>query len=420
MQIKLKRKRLGAFLILLALIVIVAGVGAYRNQGLVSSASIDKKDNKIRELLALPYLAFVEDDPNPEKKGVTLYNKEKAYEGANLYISSATRSANLVDMDGKILHTWLFETNISQPWVHTPEIDEQGNIIVFLGSLGLAKIDWDSNIIWTINVSDNPYLSKRGKQYHHDIQIAENGDIYVLARNRRHINYSSQKMAINDGGIVILTSEGEPKDFISFYDLFGDMIPKSRLDGMLGKIRKGISLTSDDIDVFHVNTIEEIPFDIGVGKKGDLLFCVRNLNLIGIYDIEKEELIWSWAPDGLELPHHPTVLENGNILIFDNGVYRNYSRVLELNPVTKEVVWEYKADPHESFFTLTRGGNQRLPNGNTLITESGNGHVFEVTREGEIVWEFWNPDFDRRGRRKAIYRMMRYAKPSWNIQTWYN
>ena len=89
--------------------------------------------------------------------------------------------------------------------------------------------------------------------------------------------------------------------------------------------------------------------------------------------------------------HDPVILENGNILIFDNLGNFGSSRVLEVNPMTQEVVWKYGDTPAEEFVTVTCGGNQRLPNGNTLITESENGRAFEVTPAGRIVWEYRNP-----------------------------
>ena len=46
-------------------------------------------------------------------------------------------------------------------------------------------------------------------------------------------------------------------------------------------------------------------------------------------------------------------------------------------------------------FSLRMGNSQRLPNGNTLITESSFGRFFEVTREGEVVWEYVNPFFGK-------------------------
>ncbi len=91
------------------------------------------------------------------------------------------------------------------------------------------------------------------------------------------------------------------------------------------------------------------------------------------------------------------MLPNGNILIFDNGTRRGYSRILEIDPATEATVWSYVGDPPESFFSAYVSGQQRLPNGNTLICEGGTreifngGRIFEVTAGGEIVWEYRNP-----------------------------
>ncbi len=102
----------------------------------------------------------------------------------------------------------------------------------------------------------------------------------------------------------------------------------------------------------------------------------------------------------------------GNILVFDNGglagfgalmeglapfwpvTYRDYSRVIEIDPVTLDVVWEYRLDKPDldkgerKFFSWFISSAQRLPNGNTLIDEGSDGRIFEVTPSGEIVWEY--------------------------------
>ena len=170
---------------------------------------------------------------------------------------------------------------------------------------------------------------------------------------------------------------------------------------------------ADLVDILHTNTIEIINRSInGLCKKGDILIAVRNLNLIGIIDLENEDLIWSWGRRRLSKPHHPSLLENGNILIYDNGQKREYSRIIELDPLTKKIVWKYRANPPGQFYSPTRGANQRLPNGNTLITESDSGRVFEITNNGQIVWEFYNPEIDtEEGTRAAIYRMLRLTDP---------
>ena len=100
------------------------------------------------------------------------------------------------------------------------------------------------------------------------------------------------------------------------------------------------------------------------------------------------------------------MLENGNILIFDNGVVRRSSRVIEIEAPGGRIVWEYEADPPASFYTSQRGSAQRLPNGNTLICDGNGGRAFEVDYGGETVWEWFNPDVER-GRREQVYRITR-------------
>ena len=79
------------------------------------------------------------------------------------------------------------------------------------------------------------------------------------------------------------------------------------------------------------------------------------------------------------------------MLLFDNRGRGTASAVLELDPLTGETVWAYEGNPDNGFFTETCGSNQRLPNGNTLISESDSGRAFEVTADKQIVWEYYNP-----------------------------
>ncbi|OPX21923.1 MAG: hypothetical protein B1H04_05790 [Planctomycetales bacterium 4484_123] len=110
----------------------------------------------------------------------------------------------------------------------------------------------------------------------------------------------------------------------------------------------------------------------------------------------------------LDGQHKPHMLPNGNLLIFDNGTLRGYSRVIELNPLTEEIEWEYTAEPKEDFFAPHISGAQRLPNVNTLICEGNKSHLFEVTPAGEIVWDFVNP-YVIEGAADNIYRCLRYS-----------
>jgi len=89
--------------------------------------------------------------------------------------------------------------------------------------------------------------------------------------------------------------------------------------------------------------------------------------------------------------HEPVPLKNGNLLIFDNLGNHRKSRVIEYHTYRKMVTWEYTGSEDRELFSKTCGAAQRLPNGNTLITESDAGRALEVTSEGVIVWEFYNP-----------------------------
>ena len=56
-----------------------------------------------------------------------------------------------------------------------------------------------------------------------------------------------------------------------------------------------------------------------------------------------------------------------------------------------KIVWSFKTQDPNSFYSDYQSAAQKLPNGNWQITATNNGHVFEVTPEGEVVWEFLNP-----------------------------
>jgi hypothetical protein len=109
----------------------------------------------------------------------------------------------------------------------------------------------------------------------------------------------------------------------------------------------------------------------------------------------------------------------GNFTIFDNGCYSpvaQQSTILEINPYldanrkntgkyvnppdagynrqsgdSNQIVWSHKSVWANSFYSNYISGTQRLPNGNTLACSGASGHFFEVTPQGEVVWEYLNP-----------------------------
>lgn len=124
----------------------------------------------------------------------------------------------------------------------------------------------------------------------------------------------------------------------------------------------------------------------------------------------------------------------GNILIYDNGgfggygapnemsptgtncVKRDYSRVVEIDPVKMEIVWQCRPidlgyeQPFTAdyFYSCYISSAQRLPNGNTLITEGSGGHLIEITDDFEIVWEYISPYWGTIRNSNMVYRAYRY------------
>ena len=117
----------------------------------------------------------------------------------------------------------------------------------------------------------------------------------------------------------------------------------------------------------------------------------------------------------------------GNILIFDNGgpleddLYKDsqghaWSRIIEFDPITRKIVWEYSAPAekvsgsqfgYRFFFSPFISIAQRLPNGNTMITEGSHGRVFEVTPDHELVWEYVCPYWGTALNMNMVYRAYR-------------
>lgn len=368
-------------------------------------------------LKAFSYLTWVQEERAPDKQGVTIYDRERSFAGVNVFNSQD--AAYLMDGSGSILHTWFRKAPYSK-WAHV-ELCPDGDLLVMRDDRTLSRLDWYSNIKWT-----RPEVF-----VHHDFDIATSGDIYTIARKLEIVFLHGLPVPISNDYIMILSADGRIKSEIAIFEAVkGHMrvrkaikmfiracrrflTPRNLLKMVQRGIRgKGVFLFFWFEDVIHANAVEVVDRSIeGVCDKGDVLTCVRQMDLVGVMDIEKGRFVWEWKGRTLINPHKPTFLENGNILVFDNGGrHRKYSRVVEIDPRRMRIVWEHKADPPEDLFTSWAGAAQRFPNGNTLITESSKGRAFEITPEGEVVWEFYNT-VTRRDKRAALYRILRIANP---------
>ena len=314
-------------------------------------------DDSARKLSTLPYTSW-----NPiehkEKEGVVVHHPKLAYPGLNLFNSLITTRAVLMDMEGKELHAWSLDTG--KKWEHVKALPNGDLLVLNDKPRKLIRLDWNSNLLWSQDV----YV-------HHDVEISDEGDIYVLSASEEFVDYNGLDIPVRNHSILILSPDGQLTRKISFLPLLGHLLDMEKLQQFIatgGEIDYGFRFEGDFVDVFHLNTLSIIDRTVNeFFQKGFVLFAARSLNLIGVLDVEREKLIWSWGENYLDWPHKPVLLESGNILVFDNGTHRKYSRIIELAPITGEIVWEYTGDPRETFFSIMMGGVQDLPNGNILV-----------------------------------------------------
>ncbi|MCB0320362.1 MAG: hypothetical protein KDD60_05495, partial [Bdellovibrionales bacterium] len=125
-------------------------------------------------------------------------------------------------------------------------------------------------------------------------------------------------------------------------------------------------------------------------RPGNLLLTIRQWSTVLLIDRNSGDVVWKYTGN-LSGGHEGIMLSkdfagSGNILIFNNGRDQHRSEVLEIDPLSQESIWTFQDG--EAFFSRVAGISQRLPNGNTLISEDVPGRIFEVSPAGERVWQY--------------------------------
>jgi Arylsulfotransferase (ASST) len=386
-------------ILLAALSFLLPGCPAGKNEALPAAAPADPAQGKWRtareeaaDIRALPYLQgykAAEDRP-------TILDRDPAAvaPGLNLVVSGHAAEAVLMDREGKTLHRW--RQPLRRLWpdlAQDPEMAKleywrrawlfpNGDLLGIYEGLGIVKLDARSNVLW----------SRRGG-FHHDLQVMEDGRIWVLDRDGKVIPRINPEEGVLEDFVTVLDPRGEVVRRVSVLEAF----ERSRFSPLLEPMERAG-------DVFHTNTLEVLDGRFAsrdpAFRRGNVLLSVLKLDVLAVLDPEQGEIVWartgSWRRQ-----HQPTFLDDGNLLMFDNrGPGGERSRVIEVDPETGEILWQYGKD----LFSKTLGSCQRLPNGNTLITESENGRALEVTRDGRVVWELYNPN--RAGERKELVAVL--------------
>lgn len=348
------------------------------------------------------------------EESVTIHDPSRAYGGYTLFAGPhCSTDVWLIDMKGQIVHRW----EMPMPLGSDVRLLPNGNQIranktgkeptAFLGTVGgeLVEVDWENNVVWK---HEDLYM-------HHDFCRLDNGNTML----NRHVLIPPDIASKVKGGIPGTETED---------GIWGQGLQEITPDGTVIWEWLGYEHMDPEIDIAcpicprniwgYVNGIDVFP-------SGDIVASFRHLNSLLIIDRQTGAIKWRWGHWHLGHQHNPTVLENGNVLVFDNGYHRLppyehrtalsgevSSRVLEINPETDEIEWEYSDEDLQRFYSAVCSSAQRLPNGNTLICESTAGRIFEVTPDKEIVWEFVSPFYDYMnllGCTNYIFRAHRYG-----------
>ena len=359
-----------------------------------------------QDLVKLQLRKFEEPLFDPSKSGVSVYDPSATEGGYNLV------DGKLIDMDGRLIKTWRSR--------YLSLLLPDGRYLAqeHYESRRWGLYSWDDQAIW-----------EKETPIHHDIIVTPHNTI--LTFNKEVHSYKGRD--VDFCVIVEYDMDGHEQQRYSTWEHLGEIqkfhrpleldTPKLFFLPETAK-RKNASPWGGHYDYYRLNSIQVLPAtELGTKdsrfRPGNWLISFRHGSMIFILDQDTKEIVWKCIDrdikDALEGQHAPQLLPSGRMLIFDNGRYRGFSRVIEIDPLNLDILWEYRA---EGFYTLSQGYAQQLPNGNTLVTESEQGRAFEITNQKKIVWQYRNPELqdatnsqhpESFGRRQWIYRMKRYS-----------
>ena len=342
--------------------------------------------------------------------GLRALDRERAFPGFTLFApQSGGGTVYLIDLDGNVVHTW------QMPYApgNSGYLTERGTLFYngkvnedskrfisrqpWKGGAAL-EVDWNGRVLWELRQPD----------HHHDGIRLRNGNVLLicLALLPEHL------VARVEGGLPGTEHDGKMyADYLVEMTTDGQVVWEWRTWEHLDPVTDRITAVQDLREAWtHANGLAELP-------DGNIIVSFRNISTVIIIDRRTGKIIWKLGAPPLSGQHAPTPLRNGNLLLFDNGPHRldhtmPFSRIIEIELASKKIVWKYQEKRECEFFSPRISNAQRLPNGNTLVCEGDFGRFFEVTVDGELVWEFVNPYFGAgpTGPNNRVFRAYRYSK----------
>jgi hypothetical protein len=304
------------------------------------------------------------------------------------------------------MHNWTLEAS---PALYG-ELLEDGNLLTsghltdgplkeFRGAGGfLVEYDWAGREVWRFQDS---YL-------HHAFERLPNGNTLVLKWEPVPKELAREV----GGGIPASELNGQMYgDVLQEINRRGKVIWEWKAYEHLDPKEQTICPLCSRSQWTEANAVDVLP-------DGDIVIGFTRINTICVVERATGKIRWKWGAGELAHPNDVNALENGNLLLFDNGTHcigiaASYSRILEIDPRSGKMIWEYKARPWQGLYSAFMSSCQRLANGNTLICEAMEGKIWEVTADGHVAWEYLNPadpiHHDRYGSNRYIPKALRYG-----------
>lgn len=357
-------------------------------------------------------------EPNTIKRrgtGFHGYDPQRTSPGLTLFAPLSGTTVYLVDLQGDIHHTW----KMPYPPGFYGYLTDKGTLL-YSGSIAngrlLGKIPWPGGAVLEVDWNGNVLWEVRQADHHHDARLLPNGNVLLLCARTVPEDVAQQ---VSGGLLGTEAGDGVYADYLVEMTTAGQTVWEWRIWEHLDPATHPITLPSDTrAEWTHGNAIIDLP-------GGDILLSLRNISTIVRINRRTEEIDWELGPPPLSGAHGVNPLPNGNLLIFDNGPYRvdqsaiapteaPFSRVIEVDPNSDAIVWKYQEPTAWNFFSSLLSNAQRLANGNTLVTEGLFGRMFEVTPDGDTVWEYVNPFFGPsnaapKAQTNVVFRSYRYT-----------
>jgi len=264
--------------------------------------SADEMADRLEKLRSVPYTSRTDPSPDSLRAGVVLHLPERTGPGYNLYCSRTKPYAHLMDMKGRVVHSWTYspggdapagDTDDAPIWEHAIML-ENGDVVAIRKMASLVRLDWDSNLLW-----ETPL------EVHHEVTPLPDGTFYTIAREVRE----HRGLEIRFPSIVRLSADGERIEGWSTYEHLDEIKEGFDQRSFLDTILDGLLAEGDSaiiyenihkqpgmfrlkgnrqyFDYLHLNTITRLP-ETSLGRSdsrfrpGNLLICFRNVNQIGI------------------------------------------------------------------------------------------------------------------------------------------